>query len=98
MLGTPVVIYNNIHFKFNAKKKEKKRSKNPKGVGATGLTSHARHRPSVASLETRKDVCGEASKGDNDNDDNDGKTKPLVLMIKMKMMNCGGDDCDYDVL
>ena len=41
----------NIQYKFiiqhTQKKKEKKkefRSKNPKGVGATGLTSHARHR------------------------------------------------------
>ena len=42
--------------------------------------SHARHRPSVASLQTRKDVCGEASKGDNDNHDNDGKTKPIMTI------------------
>ena len=36
-----------IQYKFIIQhtKKEKKRSKNPKGVGATGLTSHASHRP-----------------------------------------------------
>ena len=41
----------NIQYKFiiqhkkKKKKKGKKRSKNPKGVCATGLKSHARHRP-----------------------------------------------------
>ena len=35
---------------------------------------------------TPKDVCREASKGDNDNDDKDGKTKP--------MMKIGVDDKD----
>ena len=35
---------------------------------------------------TPKDVCGEASKGDNDNDDNNGKTKPV--------MKIGVDDKD----
>ena len=47
LLGTPLVIYN-ISLQYNSKtkrKKKKKRSKDPKGVGATGLTSHARHRP-----------------------------------------------------
>ena len=36
-----------IQYKFviQHKKKEKKRSNNPKGVGAMGLTSHARYRP-----------------------------------------------------
>ena len=29
---------------------------------------------------TPKDVCREASKGDNDNDDNDGKTKPMMII------------------
>ena len=34
----------NIQYKFIIQHKKKERSKNPKGVGATGLTSHARHR------------------------------------------------------
>ena len=46
LLGTPLVIYN-INLQYNTQKKKRKekefRSKNPKGVGATGLTSHARH-------------------------------------------------------
>ena len=39
-----------IQYKFiiqHKKKEKKKRSKNPKGIGATGLTSHARHRPYI---------------------------------------------------
>ena len=47
LLGTPLIF---IQYKFiiqhTRKKKEKKRRKNPREVGATGLTSHARHRPS----------------------------------------------------
>ena len=46
-MGTPLIF---IQYKFiiqhTRKKKEKKRRKNPREVGATGLTSHARHRPS----------------------------------------------------
>ena len=41
-MGTPLIIYK-IKLQYN--KKEKKRNKKQKGVGATGLTSYARHRP-----------------------------------------------------
>ena len=55
LLGAPLVIYNtnlqyNTHTHTQKKKKRKKkgkRSKNPKGGGAKGLTSHARHRPYI---------------------------------------------------
>ena len=47
LLGAPLVIYNKkLEYNTHTHKKKKTRSKkNPKGVGATGLTSHARHRP-----------------------------------------------------